>query len=123
MSLDPRLHLLELKRFCDVIDAAGPESLHLRLEIVHCAEKDHRNAGQVRVALESPADLKAVHLRHVDVQQNQLGRVAGCRRQSQAAPGKRTHCMLLWPKHVFQQLQIRGLVVHQHESSPVSWNH
>src|SRR5579859_2580763 len=79
MSLYARLHLVHLERLCYIVDATALESLHSVAGVAKGAEEDNRNRGESLIRLQQVAHLETAHLRHVDVEQDQVGRVAdGC---------------------------------------------
>ena len=75
VRLHPRQDLLELERLGDVVDAAHFERPDLVGRVGQRREEDHRHVLRAILRPEAPADLVAVHLRHGDVQQDEIGRV------------------------------------------------
>jgi hypothetical protein len=59
--------------------------------------------------LQAFAHFVAVHLRHVDVQQNQIRRILHRRRQRQPAQWKRTHFMPLLQSMSSNSFRLAGL--------------
>jgi hypothetical protein len=69
---DAREDLLGLKRFVDEIDGPQLEASHLFARSGERREKDDRGVRGPRVGFEPHARLEAVHLRHHDVEENQI---------------------------------------------------
>src|SRR5207302_6788995 len=69
------------------------------------------------VGLQARTDLEAIHLRHVDVQQNQIRRILPGGRYGQPSARKRPNVEALPPQHVLEQPQIVRLIVHQNDVS------
>jgi hypothetical protein len=67
---------LELEGLGDVVHAAGLEGLHLVAGIAEGTEEDDGDAAEDFVFLEAAAGLVAVHLGHVDVEQDEVGALA-----------------------------------------------
>ena len=76
VRLDACLHLVELERLGHVVDAPDREALHLVDGFGVGADEEDWDVGQSRVGLERGAHLVSAHLRHVDVEQDDLGRRA-----------------------------------------------
>ncbi len=74
VRLDARLHLLPFERLGDVVHAAGAEGPQLIFDAIQGADEDHRDLPRALVQLELRAGLHAVHLGHVDVEDDQVGR-------------------------------------------------
>ena len=74
MVTDARAHLFNIERFGDVVGAADFEALDLFLHGIDHRDEDHGNAVTGRRRLDLPANLVAVHARHHDVEQYQIGR-------------------------------------------------
>src|SRR5258708_31897004 len=74
MRFQTRDDFIEIEGLAQVIDAAQMEALDLIDGFVQGAKKDDRNIAQARITLELSANFVAVHLRHEDVQQDQIRR-------------------------------------------------
>jgi len=111
VRLDARLDLLQLERLGHVVRAAHGESLHLVEHLGVGADEDDRHLGQPRICLELCADLVAVELRHVDVEEDEIGRLAtgGLERELSIGHGPDLVPALL--EHSSQELQVGGRVV------------
>src|SRR5688572_6884709 len=55
--------------------ADGAQLLAAVVAVLHRGEEDHRDIGQRLVGLQRRDELEAVHVRHVDVRENQVGRI------------------------------------------------
>ena len=86
MSLDTRVQFLHLKWLGDVIHPADGKRLHLVQLLGESADEDDGNPLEIVVGFEVFAHFVAVHLRHIDVQQDQVRGIAPRR---QAAPACR----------------------------------
>src|SRR5580704_841555 len=115
VGIHARLRFFELEGLGDVIDSAGLESPHLVFERVQRAQENHRNPGKEFAGLQPFADFIAVHFRHIDVQEDQVRRLLSRCRQREPASRKRPHLIVVLAEHVFEQLQVRGVVVHDHD--------
>ena len=71
-----RLHLQHLERLGEVIVRARLEAARLVLHFFERGEKHDRHFGGLRHLAQAPADFVAVHARHHDVEQHQVGRRA-----------------------------------------------
>jgi len=61
----------------NVIDRAELKPLGLILGFGPSGQKDHRNGRSLRIGLEPRADLVAIHLRHRDIEQDEVRLVGG----------------------------------------------
>src|SRR3984893_5256297 len=91
MSLDTGLHLFQLERLGYVIRPASLKRFDLVFLSDERAEKDNGSFRKRRGGFQPLAHLVTIHFRHVDIQQKQIWRILGCRRQCQPAPGKRSY--------------------------------
>ncbi len=77
MGLDARADLIDVEGLGDVVGGADPKALELVLYLVDDGDEDHRDALAPGRGLDASADLVAVHLRHQDVEQDEIrGRLA-----------------------------------------------
>ena len=74
VRLDTRVQFFHLKRLGDVIHPADGKRLHLVEVLVEGADEDDGNSLERFIGLQVLAHLIAVHLRHIDVQQDQVRR-------------------------------------------------
>ena len=86
MSFDTGVQFFHLKRLGDVIHPALGKGLHLVQLLGEGADEDDGNPLEIVVGFELFAHLVTVHLRHIDVQQDQVRWIAPRR---QAAPACR----------------------------------
>ena len=71
-GLDARNQFTRTNRFGDVIVGPGPEGFHLAIGLRPGGEHDDRHVRHARIGLDMPADFIAVHLRHHDIQNDQV---------------------------------------------------
>ena len=116
MRLDAGVQFLHLERLGDVIHPAGGERLHLVQLLGEGADEDDRDPLERVVGLEVFAHLVAVHLRHVDVQQDQVRGVAPGRQQRQLAAGDGADLVPAVLEHAGQHLEVGGGVVHDQDA-------
>ena len=67
---DPRQHLLEMERFCDIVVGAGVKTLHLVAPAV--ARGQDQNRHRALVAAPGFEHGNAVHLRQADVEHDRI---------------------------------------------------
>ena len=113
VPFDEKAHL---ERLGDVVDPAEGEGVHLVEVLVQGADEDDGDAAQGRVGLEVAADLVPVHLRHVDVEEDQVGRVFSRRQQRQLAARDRADLVASGLEHPGQDLEVGRDVVHDQDA-------
>ena len=67
--------LFALKRFGDIVDTSGLKTFDLVRHILQPTDEDHRNVTRLGVLFKTPANLKPVHIRQPNVEQNQFWRI------------------------------------------------
>jgi hypothetical protein len=72
-----RAHDGGVEQLVNVIDRAKLKPFCLILGFGAGGQKDHRNGSRLRIGLEPPADLVAIHVGHRHVEQDQVRLVAG----------------------------------------------
>jgi hypothetical protein len=72
VGVHTRAHDGGVERLVDVIDRAELEPLSLILGFGPGGQKDHRNGRGLRIGLEPPTDLVAIHVGHRHVEQDQV---------------------------------------------------
>src|SRR6185369_5919808 len=77
MCLNPGKDLLFLERLCNVVDTAGIEAFHLTRSLIKRTYENHGNVFKGGVGFQLSAGLESIHVRHDDIEKNQLGH-AGC---------------------------------------------
>ena len=82
---DPRLQQHRVEWLGQVVLRAELNTAHHAVEVVERRDHDHRDVAQPGIELEAPQDLEAVHVRHHDVEQDQVDRLAGEPLQSVSA--------------------------------------
>ena len=100
LVFDARLHLFKLKRLDDVVNAADGKGLDLVEGVVEGAQEDHRDMASAFVGLQFLADLVAVHVGHVDVEQDEVGRVEVRRVERDVAVGGAAHDITTLAQHI-----------------------
>ena len=106
-----RLEHLRVDRLHDVVDRAELEALDLRLRLGLAGEEDGRNAGRRRLALERAAHLEARHLRHLDVEEDQIGLRLGERLLYAGAGIARRIDVVVGAEHLrHQRQQVAGVI-------------
>ena len=116
MRFNPRMQFFHLKRLRDVIHAAGGERLDLIHLLGESADEDDGNSLELFVGFKVFAHLVAVHLRHIDVEQNQVRRIAPRCQQRQFTGGNRANPVAAVLEHAGQYLEIGGRIVHDQDA-------
>ncbi len=108
-------HQLGVDRFGDVVHHPQSEPFGLVFGFGHGRQENHRDVTGCLGALQPAADLVAVHLRHHDVQQHQVG--VGLGNDVQCGPAVLGDQQLVAePVQVFaQHLEVGGVVVDQED--------
>ena len=78
VGLDPRQHDGRADRLGDVVHSAKFEAQALVVGFGPGGQEHDGNVARVRVGLQPATDLIAVHLRHHDIEQDQVGGRPGC---------------------------------------------
>ena len=112
MRFDTRVQFFHLKRLGDVIHSAGGKRLYLVQLLGESADEDDGNPLELVIRFEVFAHFVAVHLRHIDVQQDQVRGIASRREQRQLAAGNGADFIPAVLEHAGQHLEIGGGVVH-----------
>jgi hypothetical protein len=73
---DPRLEEHRVERLRQVVVGAELNAAHHAVYVVERRDHDHRDVAQPGIVLEAPQDLKAAHLRHHDVEEDQIDGLA-----------------------------------------------
>ena len=95
----------------DVIHRADLKSVLLVLRVDLGGEKDHRNVARHRVCLQSAAHLVAVHARHHDVEQHDVGEPAIADVDGIGTVGGRDDVEIFGREACFEQLHVRKDIV------------
>ena len=117
---DPQARALDLDRFGDVVRCPQGQAGRLGLQSRHGADEYDRNVAQRRIGTQAPADFVAVHVRHHDVEQDQVGRSLGRQRQAHRARGCDLHGEVRRQRGR-EHLQIGRCVVDGQDSGPGFW--
>jgi hypothetical protein len=91
---------------------AGVQPQHPRVAIVERRNHDHRDVLGADVTLDPAGDLVAVHPRHHDVEQDQVGRLLGHDGEGFLAIRNGQEMKAFRREHDFQQLSVLAFVVH-----------
>ena len=116
MRLDAGVQFFHLERLGEVVHPADGERLHLVQLLGEGADEDDGDPLERVVGLEVFAHLVAVHLRHVDVEQDQVRGIASGRQQRQLAAGDGADLIPAVLEHAGQHLEIGGGVVHDQDA-------
>ena len=115
--LEPRqrAHARDQRQFGDrlgqKIVGAGFEPAHAVGRLVERGHHDHRNVMRGRIGLEPPAHFEAVHVRHHDVEQDEVAFGALADRQRLLAAHRRDDVEIFGRQPRFQQLDVGRHVV------------
>ena len=115
VGLDTRVQFFHLERLGDVIHPADGERLHLVQVLVEGADEDDGDPPEVFIGLQVLAHLIAVHLRHVDVQQDQVRGILPGRQQRQFAARDGSGLVPAILEHAGQDLEVGRDVVHHQD--------
>ncbi len=115
MRLHPRLHFLEFERLRDVVHTAAAEGLHFPAGLADRAQKNHRDIHQAGVLLQELANLIPVQPRHVDVEQNQIGRLLARRLHGVSPTQKSSNPISFTFQHLLEQQNIGRVIVDHHD--------
>jgi hypothetical protein len=74
LGAHPRQHLAAIEGLGHIVRRAELQAADLLLGLIERRQEDDRHLGGLGVTLQLGADLEAVAPRHVDVQEDQLGR-------------------------------------------------
>ena len=116
MSLDTRVQFFHLKRLGEVIHPAEGKCFHFVQLLGKGADEYDGNPLELVIGFEVFADLVSVHLRHIDVQQDQVRGIAPRRQQRQLAAGNRSDFIPAVLEHAGQHLEIGRGVVHYQDA-------
>ena len=115
LSLNASIKLFPLKRFCHIVHAPHTERFHLVNGFTPNADENDRNLFQLRVGLELFAEFIAVHVMHIDIQQNQVGGGRAGSLQHQFTAENRSYVITSQREHSGQEQEIGRRVVHDQD--------
>ncbi len=126
VRLHAGVNFFQLKGLGDVIHPACAEGLQLVVNGIQRADEDYRDGAGARVCLELLAHFKAVHARHLNIQQDEIRQgFLGDRNRQFAADG-RAHLVLILGEHGRQHAEVGRVVVNDenagrcgHRASPL----
>ena len=116
VRLDAGVQLFHLKRLGEVIHPADGKGFHLVQLLGERADEDDGNPLELIICFEALAHFVAVHLRHIDVQQDQVRGIAPCRQQGQFAARNGADFIAAVLEHAGQHLEIGVGVVHHQDA-------
>src|SRR5262249_46492539 len=100
-----------MERFGYVVQAACFECLHFVEHLVECADKYDGDVLKIRVGFQLPADLVTIHLRHIDVEQYEIGRSKSSCGQHEFASSRDSDSVVLLSQHFQQEIETSGQIV------------
>jgi len=115
VRLHSRQDLLRLKRFGHVVHASGGKGPHLALRVVQRADEDHGNFPEAFILFQPAAYFKTVHLRHHDVEQNQIGFFPFERAERRFSAGEDQHLVPFFVQHRPKKFEVGRGIVDQHD--------
>ena len=118
MRAHPGADLVNVERLADVIGGAQVETLDLLLYSAHHGHKDDRNAVAHRRSLDPATDFVAIHLRHDDVEQDQIGRRRSQRQVEGFGPAGRHFDAIVVLKRAEQFMNVGRDIVHHQQGRP-----
>ncbi len=115
LRLDARQGFIEIDGFRDIVDRADAEALDLALLGGAGGDENDRDGLRLEVRLQPLAHFNAVHFRHHDIEENQIGLVRGDEVQGFLAGigGGHGHAFAL--ELALEQLHVDRLVVHHED--------
>ncbi len=126
MGPDSGQNFPRLEGLGHIVRAAHGKSPNLVFGYGHSADEQYRNIFQLLVrldCLDCLANLESIHLRHADIQQDQIRRTSFRGGQGLRSIGKSHHMMALLQQKLEQKLQICRIVVHDHDRGLVCTAH
>ena len=107
----PREQLVLAHRLAEEVVGAGVQALGALLGRVERRHQDDRQHRVRRVGADRAADVVAAHSRHHHVEQDEIGRLGGDRRQRLGAGGRGGRAVALHRQQVGEQLDVQRNVV------------
>ena len=105
------------KRLGDVIQGAQFKPRDLAFGIGLGGQENDRDVAGRRIAFQTPDRFKAVHVGHVDVEQDEFGLLA--RQPVEHRPrARQRQCLIMLGKHFLAGQEIHGIVIDQHDQFP-----
>jgi len=115
MRAGTRQHLFLLERFCDVIGPSAGEGAELVRRVAQRADEEHGNGGEPGGCFQAAADLEAVHIRHQNIEHDEIRRDLDRRFQRQPTAGEGEHSVSRSPQHTVEKVKVVGRIVHHHD--------
>nr|WP_246803917.1 hypothetical protein [Desulfosarcina cetonica] len=112
VGFNPGQHLFGLKRFGNEINPSGLKPTDLVTGIVKGTDKDDRDIGISGTRFQGPANFIPVHIGHLHVQKDQVGRFVVCGSQGQLPAGGGSHTISPMTQDTGQQFEVGGDIVH-----------
>jgi hypothetical protein len=105
------VHLLDVERLGDEVDAAGREGLQAIQPIVEGADENHRRSAQALVPDDETTELVSVHFRHADVEEDDIRRIAAGGGEGKPSPRHGADPVAADGEQAGQQIEVgRGIV-------------
>ncbi len=95
MRFHPGAYFLELERLGYVVHRAHVEGPHFVQGFAQGRQEQHGDLAQLVVLLQAPTDLVAVHLRHHDVEEDEIRWLTGSGLERQPAVGHGAYLVAL----------------------------
>ena len=105
-----------VERLGDVVHAARFQRADNEILVIRRGKKNDRDVLPVRIFLQLPADFAAVHARHEQIEQDQIGRPQGQAFQGRRAVAGGNDFVAQGAQHRADDLDVGGLVVHDQNS-------
>ena len=105
-------NFVNLKRFGDVVHPTHFKSVNFIGGIVEGTDKNHRNIASVGRCFQPPTHFVAIHFRHSNIEQNQVGGNDFHRLQRPATVGGLADFITVIAQHLREQAQVIGRIVH-----------
>ena len=109
------LDFINLKGLGDVVNSADGERPDFVQGFVKCADEDDGDFLKLFVRFQALADFVAVHLGHVDVEQDHIRRIALGGLQRQDSAGNRPCFIPSFLEHIGQQLEVGRGIIHDQD--------
>jgi hypothetical protein len=117
MRVHPRQQLVGVKRLGHVVHCAELEATHDVARLGLRGQEDDRDVAPLRRSLDTRAGLETVHLRHHDVQQDQVRPHRGQHVERLSAVGGDADRVAFFPQDGGEGLDVGGGVLHDQNAA------
>jgi hypothetical protein len=117
MRVHPRQQLVGVKGLGHIVHRAEFETAHDVAGLGFGGQEDDRNVSPVRCVLDAAAGLEPVHLRHHDVQQDQVRSHRRQHVQRLAAVGGDADRVAFFPQDGGEGLDVGGGILHDQDAA------